>query len=95
LEASQAKKESGLAQATSLVEIGPRFVLNPIRIFRGSFGGQTLFQNPDFVSPNTIRAMEKRVKGMSYEDRKQAQLYRKERTSQIVVAKDPLGDVFR
>ena len=95
LEASQAKKESGLAQATSLVEIGPRFVLNPIRIFRGSFGGQTLFQNPDFVSPNTIRAMEKREKGMSYEERKHAQLNRKERKSQIVVPEDPLGDVFR
>lgn len=95
LEASQAKKESGMAQATSLVEIGPRFVLNPIRIFRGSFHGQTLFQNPDFVSPNAIRAMERRQKGMSYEERKNAQLNRQERRSQIVVPEDPLGDVFR
>lgn len=32
--------------ATSLVEIGPRFVLTPIRIFEGAFGGATVFSNP-------------------------------------------------
>ena len=31
---------------TTLVEIGPRFVLNPIRIFEGAFGGATVFSNP-------------------------------------------------
>lgn len=30
----------------SLVEIGPRFVLTPIRIFEGAFGGATVFSNP-------------------------------------------------
>lgn len=36
------------------LSIGPRFVLNPIRIFEGSFGGPTLFQNPHYVSPNDV-----------------------------------------
>mmetsp|Transcript_8837 Transcript_8837/g.9715 ORF Transcript_8837/g.9715 Transcript_8837/m.9715 type:complete len:344 (-) Transcript_8837:65-1096(-) len=94
-EAHMAKKVSGQAQATSLVEIGPRFVLNPIRIFRGSFGGQTLFQNPDFISPNEIRAQEKRLKGRSYEERKEHQKKRKERDNDIVVPEDPLASVFR
>ena len=31
---------------TSLTEIGPRFVLTPIRIFEGAFGGPTVFSNP-------------------------------------------------
>lgn len=31
---------------TSLTEIGPRFVLTPIRIFEGAFGGATVFSNP-------------------------------------------------
>ena len=31
---------------TTLVEIGPRFVLTPIRIFEGAFGGPTVFSNP-------------------------------------------------
>lgn len=36
---------NGPAQ-TTLVEIGPRFVLTPIRIFEGAFGGATVFSNP-------------------------------------------------
>lgn len=39
----------------SLQEIGPRFVLNLIRIFNGSFGGSTLFENTAYVSPNDHR----------------------------------------
>ena len=48
---------------THLVEIGPRMVLVPIRIFDGSLGGATLYQNPAFVSPNEERSMQKRRKG--------------------------------
>jgi len=39
----------------SLQEIGPRFVLNLIRIFNGSFGGATLFENTAYISPNLHR----------------------------------------
>ncbi|KAK3908463.1 Ribosome biogenesis protein BRX1-like protein [Frankliniella fusca] len=35
-----------LAEDGALAEIGPRFVLNPIKIFDGSFGGATLWENP-------------------------------------------------
>lgn len=94
LEAQKVKKLTGEAVTTSLVEIGPRFVLNPVRIFRGSFGGQTLFQNPDFVSPNEVRALERREKGMSYANRKESQTKRKERVEQIVVPEDPLAKLF-
>ena len=38
----------------SLVEIGPRFVLNVIRIFEGSFRGATVYANPEFVSPTMV-----------------------------------------
>eukprot|EP00934_Nitzschia_sp_Nitz4_P007908 Nitzschia sp. Nitz4//scaffold112_size70979//26430//27603//NITZ4_005900-RA/size70979-augustus-gene-0.92-mRNA-1//-1//CDS//3329533259//7898//frame0 len=95
LEAQMAKKQSGQEEATSLVEIGPRFVLNPIRIFRGSFGGQTLFQNPSFVSPNEIRAMQYKRKGNAYMNRKQSEKKRKVRKEEIVVPEDPLDSVFR
>ncbi|KAI9831071.1 MAG: Ribosome biogenesis protein brx1 [Phylliscum demangeonii] len=48
----------GAAKETklSLVEIGPRFVMTPIVILEGSFGGPVIFQNREFVSPNQIRA---------------------------------------
>lgn len=97
LEAHMAKKKSGGEEdsTTSLVEIGPRFVLNPIRIFRGSFGGQALFHNPNFVSPNTVRSVERREKGESYVNRKDAQKKRKRRNENIVLPHDPLDSVFR
>ena len=95
MEAHLAKKESGQEESTSLVEIGPRFVLDPIRIFRGSFGGQTLYQNPNFVSPNDIRAMEYKRKNSSYMHRKDSQKRRKSRDEELVLPEDPLATVFR
>jgi len=39
---------------TNLVEVGPRFTLCPIRVFEGTFGGPTLYENPDYISPNVV-----------------------------------------
>jgi len=89
------KKLHGKAVSTSLVEIGPRFVLNPIRIFRGSFGGQTLYQNDQYVSPNATRAAAKREKGNKYAERKISEKKRKLRHDQIVLPEDPLDSVFK
>lgn len=44
-----------IEEDASLVEIGPRFVLNLIKIFQGSFGGPTLYENPNFRSPNLVK----------------------------------------
>uniref|UniRef100_A0A3Q3VL32 Ribosome biogenesis protein BRX1 homolog n=1 Tax=Mola mola TaxID=94237 RepID=A0A3Q3VL32_MOLML len=44
-----------IEEDASLVEIGPRFVLNIIKLFQGSFGGPTLYENPGFKSPNMHR----------------------------------------
>jgi len=43
-----------IEEDASLVEIGPRFVLNLIKIFQGSFGGPTLYENPHYQSPNMV-----------------------------------------
>ena len=94
-EAKQTKKTIGDDLKTSLVEIGPRFVLEPIRIFRGSFGGQTVYKNDEFVSPNEGRAMMNQRKGRSYADRKMAEKEREERHQELVLPEDPLADVFR
>ncbi|KAH9950254.1 ribosome biogenesis protein BRX1 [Amylocystis lapponica] len=61
---------------TSLVEIGPRFVLTPIRIFEGAFGGATVYSNPEFISPTAVRSALKREKGNKYKSRKHAELER-------------------
>lgn len=47
-------KKKASADSVSLVEVGPRVCLNPIKIFGGSFGGPVLFDNPHFVSPNRV-----------------------------------------
>jgi ribosome biogenesis protein BRX1 len=87
------KHNDGLS--TSLVEIGPRFVMNPIRIFGGSFGGQTLYQNEDFVSPNEMRSQRLKLLSHTYDDRKKAEAKRKERQSKMVLPEDPLDSVFK
>jgi len=94
-ESHEQKKLTGHAHSTNLIEIGPRFVLTPIRIFRGSFGGQTLYVNDEFVNPNVARAMEKRAQGEKYIQRKGAERKRKKKDESYVVPKDPLADVFR
>lgn len=50
----------------SLAEIGPRFVLEPIKIFDASFSGRTLWENPEYVSPAAQRSLMKRMKAGKY-----------------------------
>ena len=50
-------KKKASADSVSLVEVGPRVCLNPIKIFGGSFGGPVLFDNPHFVSPNRVSTL--------------------------------------
>lgn len=37
-----------------LVEIGPRFTLTPIAMFKNSFCGSVLYKNPNYISPNHV-----------------------------------------
>jgi ribosome biogenesis protein BRX1 len=47
-------------------------VLNPIKIFDGSFTGQTLWENPSYVTPNAKRSMLKKLKSSKYMEKVQA-----------------------
>jgi hypothetical protein len=51
---SKEKAKGKDADPTTLVEIGPRFVLTPIRIFEGAFSGATVFSNPGITRPLTV-----------------------------------------
>ncbi|CAI5743345.1 unnamed protein product [Hyaloperonospora brassicae] len=77
-----------------LIEIGPRFVLTPIRIFDGSFGGQTLFQNEHYVSPNENRRDAKADKRDRYVSRKIAGVERNDRLPAREMPEDKFADVF-
>lgn len=75
----------------NLVEIGPRLVLIPIRIFNGSLGGPTLYQNSAYVSPNEERSIKNKRKGNSYVERINSKKNRIEWTQSNQVEKNPLA----
>jgi ribosome biogenesis protein BRX1 len=65
------EKSGGKSKETeiSLVEIGPRFVLTPIVIQEGSFGGPIIYENKEFVSPNQVRSEIRQKKAGRYNAR--------------------------
>ncbi|WEW56371.1 Ribosome biogenesis protein brx1 [Emydomyces testavorans] len=60
----------------SLVEIGPRFVLTPIVILEGSFGGPVVYENREYVSPNQVRREIRMKKAARYASRRAGQVDR-------------------
>lgn len=60
-----------LSEDGALSEIGPRFVMNPVRIFEGSFCGDTLWENPHYVTPASGRKVANARKAGTYVQRQQ------------------------
>ncbi|MCJ8741221.1 hypothetical protein PDJAM_G00068190 [Pangasius djambal] len=85
-----------IEEDASLVEIGPRFVLNLIKIFQGSFGGPTLYENPHFQSPNAYRRMVRLNMSAKQKEKqmvKQIRLEKRKETKEVVT-RDVTDDVF-
>ncbi|KAK3997161.1 ribosome biogenesis protein BRX1 [Cladorrhinum sp. PSN332] len=57
----------------SLVEIGPRFVLTPIIIQEGAFGGPIIYENKRFISPNQVRSDMRKAKAGRHNVRQEQQ----------------------
>eukprot|EP00798_Chlamydomonas_sp_ICE-L_P021638 gene21638-28647_t len=81
--------------AASLVEVGPRTCMNPIKIFDGSFGGKTLFENTDYISPNAVRAAAKRQAAGKYKNKVGQKERRKEHVAANPLPVDELDAVFK
>lgn len=77
---------------TSLVEIGPRFVMTPILILEGSFGGPKIYENKQYVSPNVVRAQMKQQAANAARTRAEAAAERKLKKRENVLAVDPLSN---
>ncbi|KAK5660804.1 hypothetical protein OQA88_12172 [Cercophora sp. LCS_1] len=71
----KAKKSKGGERETdvSVVEIGPRFVLTPIIIQEGAFGGPIIYENKRFVSPNHVRSELRKAKAGRHNARAEQQ----------------------
>lgn len=76
----------------SLVEIGPRFVLTPILILEGSFGGPKIYENKQYVSPNFVRAQFKQQQAEDARARSDAATALKLKKRENVLALDPLSN---
>ncbi|KAK5088191.1 Ribosome biogenesis protein brx1 [Lithohypha guttulata] len=58
-----------VGSGVKLVEVGPRFILTPIVILEGSFGGPVIFENKLYVSPNLVRREVRLKKQAKYSQR--------------------------
>lgn len=78
------KSQSGKPDTDiNLVEIGPRFVLTPIVIQEGSFGGPIIYENKEFVSPNQVRADIRRTKASRHNARAEKEVERRVRKGDL------------
>ncbi|GAB4825213.1 Ribosome bioproteinsis protein BRX1 2 [Ancistrocladus abbreviatus] len=89
------KLDRGGLDKMTLVEVGPRFCLNPIKIFGGSFGGPTLYENPYYISPNQIRALEKKQKAGKYVKKVKAKTRRKMHELSNPMERDEFADMWK
>ena len=81
--------------ALVLTEIGPRLVLTPIKVFAGSFGGATLFENPHYMTPSVQRRALKMAAELKYAKRQVAKEERELKSSfNRVVNTDEVDNLF-
>jgi len=84
-----------LDENAELAEIGPRMVLNPIKIFEGSFGGPTLYHNPKYTAPNEYRRILKRKTAAKYIQKVNAKKSLEARRPESSYQHDVTNDVFK
>jgi ribosome biogenesis protein BRX1 len=78
-----------------LVEIGPRFVMQTIRVFEGSFCGKTLYENAEFVSPNVQRQTDRMGEAQLHALRKKTENHRRKREEQLQMELDEMDTLFQ
>ena len=55
-EADELFKDKDEIEKMNLIEIGPWFCLQPIKVFKGFLGGETIYQNPKYITPTRLRS---------------------------------------
>merc|ERR1712062_401963 len=84
-----------LEESGSLAEIGPRMVLNPVKIFDGSFCGQTLWENATYVTPTAKRSLLRRAKAGKYQEKLASKAaYEDSRSTEPTYKVDETEEVF-
>jgi ribosome biogenesis protein BRX1 len=91
---SEAQSDRIAESSMNLVEMGPRFVLCPIKIFEGSFRGSVVYENPSYKSPALLRQMMHKSQGSAYSNRVEKAAIREEKMKAINLPQDLLDNVF-
>lgn len=81
-------------EGLSLAEMGPRFVLHPVRVMEGSFSGRTTWLNPNYTPASAVRAsirMGEAAKHRQRNSNQEASMWRKKNT---VMPDNELDHVF-
>ncbi|SCV69729.1 BQ2448_1123 [Microbotryum intermedium] len=81
------KASSSNSPKMSLNEIGPRFVLTPVKIFEGSFNGACLYENKEFVPSQQTYLGQKLVRAGKYRGRKEQEGQRRTRENDLLDAR--------
>jgi len=79
---------------TELIEIGPRFVLNPIKTFEGCMAGTILYSNEFYVSPNKARRDLKLKRALERANKVGKKRSKKEEQRNISLPADEVDGIF-
>lgn len=80
---------------STVVEIGPRFVMAPIKCFSGGFNGATLWENPSYISPNEMRRAQRRNEARETVGKMVQKSRRSKHVAKNKIKHDPIHKVFR
>lgn len=80
---------------STIVEIGPRLVLTPIKCFSGSFNGAVLWENQSFISPNAVRAAMRKREVQKTIGKRVQKAKRARHVAKNKVKHDPITKVFQ
>ncbi len=80
---------------STVVEIGPRLVLTPIKCFSGSFNGAVLWENQAYISPNQVRAAMRKREFQKTIGKMSQKSKRAKHVAKNKITHDPLTKIFQ
>lgn len=86
--------EEGNVEGLKLEEIGPRFLLHPVRVMEGSFSGRVLWSNPNYVPASVLRADARLELALRRQKRSIDGEATKQRRKELILPDNELDHVF-
>ncbi|XP_062534035.1 ribosome biogenesis protein BRX1 homolog [Armigeres subalbatus] len=84
-----------LSEDGGLAEVGPRFVMNPIKIFEGSFSGDAIWENSSYQSPAKHRQLLKKAANEKYLHKQKQKIDKEVNAPKVTHDFDKFADVFQ